>query len=154
MKIFRKRKGKTITREGYRALRYTDVRPDPARRPVGQNPGTQLCRLCPSAAGDGAGTRGGGADPSASGHGPGSDGGNGAAALRNGDAGAAPAPGAEREKRGLLCHRRGAGRHLRPELHPARHRVSLPHLPASGAGWAGAGHPGFQPDPGYASPEV
>ena len=87
---------KPLTREGYRALRYTDVRPDPACRPTGEKSGTQLRRLCPSAAGDGAGTRGGGADPPASGHGPGSDGGNGAAALRNWDAGAAPASGTDR----------------------------------------------------------
>ncbi len=68
--------------------------------------------------------------------------------------GGTPAPGAEREKRRLLCHRRGAGGHLRPELHPARHRVSLPHLPASGAGRAGAGHPGLQSDPGHAPAAV
>ncbi len=113
---------KPLTREGYRALRYTDVRPDPACRPTGEKSGAQLRRLCPSAAGDGAGTRGGGADPPASGHGPGPDGGNGTAALRAGDAGTALPQGLTGESRELL---RGAAREAK---HLGSREITPQHL--------------------------
>ncbi len=65
-----------------------------------------------------------------------------------------PAPGAQREKRGVLRHRRGAGGHIRPQLHAPRGAGAVAEQPHPQPGHAGDGHPRLQPDPRHAAPAL